>query len=49
MKLITIIGIAGSPNDFLLAPYVLKAYAYRDNYIRDNYIIDVENFSINNT
>jgi radical SAM superfamily enzyme YgiQ (UPF0313 family) len=48
IKNVTIVGIAGSPNDFLLAPYILRSCAYKDEHIRNNYIINVKNYSINN-
>lgn len=44
MKNVKIIGIAGSPFDFLLAPYCLKTYAYQFKDIKDNFNIQIYNY-----
>lgn len=43
---VKIIGIAGSSYDFLLAPYLLKTYAYQFEEIKKKFQIEINNYHI---
>lgn len=41
---VSLVGIAGTPNDFLLSPYVLKCFAHQDPALRDRAPIRVHSY-----